>query len=160
METQSQSLHREDILALYTLYNGLVKDELSFYLQSFHFYISLLSAILAGTLTGLLSYDNPDLRGLALLIGPVLIVVLSRIGYNNAGAFYRRFTEAWVAKVNLEAMLRLPQDTLMEPGIQRPVFLSRKGSFIPQIEWPPLKGIFDEAEKNSWSAEQLASRLV
>lgn len=160
METQSQPLSRDHVINLYALYNGLIRDELNFFLQSFHFYISLLSAILAGTLTGLLSIDIKDMRGLVLLVGPVLIILLSRIGYNNAGAFYRRFTEAWIAKLNLEAMLSLPQESLLEPGIRPPVYKSSQGGFIPQIEWPQLKRIFEDAEKKAWSAEQLTDRLV
>jgi hypothetical protein len=160
MENHQRPLTLDHVLDLYTLYNGLIKDELGFFLQSFHFYISLLSAILAVTLTGLLNIEFGDSRDLVLLLGPLLLVILSRIGYNNAQAFYRRFTEAWVAKLNLESMLNLAEGSSVEIGIREPVYKSGKGGFIPQIEWRPLKEVFEEAEKNKWDAEKLANKLV
>jgi hypothetical protein len=160
MENQQKPLTHDNVLDLYKLYNGLIKDELGFFLQSFHFYISLLSAILTVTLTGLLGMKSGDIRALVLLLGPLLLVILSRIGYNNAQAFYRRFTEAWIAKLNLESMLNLAVGPSVEIGILEPAYISRKGGFIPQIEWPRLKEVFEKAEKNKWKAEELANELV
>lgn len=160
IDNSLKPMSREELLEFYRLYNSSIKDELNFFFQYFHFYIGLLSAILAGTLTGLLSIAPRDLRGLVLLVGPVLILMLSRVGYDNVQAFYRRFTEAWVTKINIESMLNMQQGSPVEQGIQKPVYASRKGGFIPEIEWHPLKVIFDEAEKNAWPGEQVAHRLV
>jgi hypothetical protein len=153
-------ISRDELFELYKFYDASTKDELSFFFQYFHFYIGLLSAILAVTLTGLLNVSSQDLRGLILLIGPILILILSRVGYDNVQAFYRRFTEAWVAKINVESMLNIQEDTLVEQGVQKPIYANHKGGFIPEIEWQPLKIIFDEAKKNAWPAEQVAHKLV
>lgn len=160
MDDLPQPLNRAELFELYGLYTSATKDELTFFFQYFHFYIGLLSALLAGTLTGLFKIQSLDLFGLVLLIGPILILALSRVGYDNVGAFYRRFTEAWVSKINIESMLNLRQDGSVEEGIPKPVHASPKGGFIPAIEWPPLKEVFDKAEKNDWPAEQVAHKLA
>lgn len=160
MENPPQALGRDALLDLYKLYNSFIKDELTFFHQSFHFYIGLLSGILAATLTGLLGISARNPRGLVLLIGPILILLLSYIGYDTVRAFYRRFTEAWVTKINLELMLNFRQGSPVEPGIRQPVYPSRKGGFIPEIELLRLKKVFDAAERDAWPAEQVAHRLV
>lgn len=150
----------DDMLELYKLFDSSVKNELDFFFRYFHFYVGLLSAILAVNITGLLNITSGDPRGLVLLIGPVLILLLSRIGYDNVQAFYRRFTEAWVTKLNVESMLNLRSGDLTKQRIQYQADASRGGGFIPQIEWRPLKEMFVQAEKEKWSAEKLASRLA
>jgi hypothetical protein len=156
MANEQKSRTREELLELYRLYNSLIKDELNFFFQSFHFYIGLLSAILAGTLAGVLRVNSQNGGGLLLLAGPALILVLSYIGFRNVQAFYRRFTENWVAKLNLESMLR---DSLAESEFPAPTFPSRRGGFTPETEWPALKRMFSEAETEAWSAEDLAREL-
>jgi hypothetical protein len=160
VDNRPQPLSRAELLDLYKVFNSAVKDELSFFFQYFHFYIGLLSAILAVTLTGLLSIGLRNPRGLVLLVGPILILTLSWVGYNNLQAFYRRFSEAWVTKINLESMLNMRPGSLGEQDIQKPIYASRKGGFMPEIEWRPLKEVFEEAEKDAWPAEQVAHRLV
>lgn len=160
MNNLPEPFSRDELLELYKLFDSSVKDELSFFFHYFHFYVGLLSAILAVTLTGLLNIGSRDLRGLVLLIGPVIILVLSLIGYDNVQTFYRRFTEAWVTKLNIESMLNLRSGGLTEQRIQNPAYPSRDGGFIPLIEWPPLKEVFEQAKKKAWPAEQVASRLA
>lgn len=155
-----QSLSREELFDLYKFFDTSTKDELNFFFQYLHFYIGLLSAIMGATLAGLLDIPANDLRGLILLIGPALILILSHVGYNNVQAFYRRFTESWVTKFNIESMLNLHKGKPVEKGIQKPIYASRRGGFIPEIEWKSLKAVFNEAEKNKSSGEEVAQKLV
>jgi hypothetical protein len=70
-----------------------------------NFYVGLLAALLAATLTGLLQVQPGDARALLLLTGPVGALVLARLGYQTFYVFYRRYVESWVTEINLQAML-------------------------------------------------------
>ena len=72
MDNPPQALGPDELLDLYKLYNSIIKDELTFFHQYFHFYVGLLSAILIATLTGLLGISAQGLRGLVLLRCPAL----------------------------------------------------------------------------------------
>jgi hypothetical protein len=70
-----------------------------------NFYVGLLAALLAATLTGLLQAQPGDARALLLLTGPAAALVLARLGYQTFYVFYRRYVESWVTEINLQAML-------------------------------------------------------
>jgi hypothetical protein len=55
-----------------------------------NFYVGLLAALLAATLTGLLQVQMGDARALLLLTGPAAALVLARLGYQTFFVFYRR----------------------------------------------------------------------
>jgi hypothetical protein len=160
MDNSSETLSREELLDLYKHYRNSIKGEIDLFHKFFNFYVGLLSAILAVTITGFLNIDDGEMLNLALLAGPILILVLSCIGYSNAKTFYRRFVEAWVTTINIESMLDLGQTDRVQPGIRQPAYKSNKGGFIPEVTWKRLKKVFDEAEKKSWSAEDLTQALV
>jgi hypothetical protein len=105
MEETSKTVDKQvplspsDLLDLYKHYWSVLHAELGFCHQYLNFYTGLLSAILAATLTGLLSTKFKGLYELALLLGPALIFVLAWNGYSTVQTFYRRFAEAWVTAI-------------------------------------------------------------
>ena len=70
-----------------------------------NFYVGLLAALLAATLTGLLQVPPGDARAWLLLTGPAAALALGLLGYKTFVVFYRRFVEAWVTEINLQLML-------------------------------------------------------
>jgi hypothetical protein len=86
-------------------YDAQMKDYLSFCYQYLNFYTGLLSAILAATIAGLMTVPAGGLRGLVLLAGPVMTLILAGLGYSNVRVFYRRHIEAYVNLRNIEEML-------------------------------------------------------
>ncbi len=67
-----ENISRPELFALHEHYESVVKDMLGFCYQYLNFYVGLLSAILAATLTGLLTIKSGDLRGIILFLGPLL----------------------------------------------------------------------------------------
>ena len=104
------ALTRDDVLKMHTHYNGLIAKELEFCFKYLNFYIGLLSALVAATLTGLLQFTLPHPRGLLLLLGPLLVIVLAVVGYKTVRVFYRRYMEAWITSLNVDEMLGLRTD--------------------------------------------------
>src|SRR4029453_15456501 len=91
-----------DLRKEYREYSQRSLDKCFSYLN---FYIGLLAALLAATLTGLLQVQPGDPRALLLLTGPAAAVVLARLGYQSFRVFNRRYVEAWVTEINLQGML-------------------------------------------------------
>jgi hypothetical protein len=56
-----------------------------------NFYVGLLTAILAATLTGLLKAAPGDARAWLLLVGPSSTLALARLGYQTILVFNRHF---------------------------------------------------------------------
>ena len=151
-------LSRSDLLDLYKHYWVVLQAELSFCHQYLNFYIGLLSALLAATLAGLLSIKFRGWDELALLLGPVLIVVLAINGYQTVQTFYHRFVQAWVTSINLESMLHIryaPQP--IQLGYE-PAYPSNQKSFIPTMEDDRIKGIL-QAINEKKGAEQVTKEL-
>lgn len=157
-------LNKEDLLDLYKHFESSIRNELGFVFQYFNFYIGLLSAIAAATLTGILNINTSQHVvndwDLVLISGPIAILLFSLLGYQSIKVYYHRFTEAWVTKVNIESMLRLESSETFEKGIGKPSYPSESGSFITEVDTPKIKKEFDLALKESWKAEQLSQRLV
>lgn len=155
-----KGLTRPELLGLHSHYSSVVKDELNFCYQYLNFYIGLLSAILAATLAGLLNVHYVhygDIRGLTLLLGPILTVVLALIGYLNVRVFYRRFVEAWVTTINIESMLQMRYATTIERGGFCPRYPTKENGFIPKYE---LRPELNETFETATQAETLAQKLV
>ena len=133
-ESSRDQLTRAELFDLRKHYEGVVREELGLSHQYFNFYVGLLSAIQAATLAGLLQIDSGDLRGLSLLIGPLVALYLGRIGYSTVAVFQRRFIEAWITVFNIDSMLDISDLSRLGEGIGKPRFASRYGGFIPQ--WP------------------------
>jgi hypothetical protein len=159
--SKTSDISHSDLIDLYKHFWTVLLAELTFCHQYLNFYTGLLSVILGATLTGLLSIQFGDLHPLVLLPGPILIVVLAMNGYSTVQTFYRRFTQAWVTTINIESMLRirhLPKETPINLG-SKPVYKSYDESFIPRIEWPPIKKVLEEAKENGESAEKVTEKL-
>jgi len=152
-----KGLTRPELLGLHSHYSSVVKDELNFCYQYLNFYMGLLSAILAATLAGLLNVHYGDIRGLTLLLGPILTAVLARIGYLHVQVFYRRFVEAWVTTINIESMLQMRYATTIERGGFCPRYPTKENGFIPKYE---LRPELNETFETATQAETLAQRLV
>lgn len=138
---------RGELFELYKHYESVSTGYLDFCYKYLNFYTGLLSAITAGTLTGILSIKRGDLRGLALIIAPILTVLLARIGYLNVRTFYLRFLEAWVTQRNIRAMLNLKFNTNIK-GIEQPLYIREDDSFITQSERYPVTQILNRAKKS------------
>lgn len=93
-----------------------MKDYLSFCYQYLNFYTGLLSAILAATIAGLMSTTAGGFRGLILLAGPVMTLILAGLGYRTIIVFYRRHIEAYVNLRNIEEMLADQYNERVGPG--------------------------------------------
>jgi len=65
-----------------------------------------------------------------------------------------------VATTNIEAMLHFGSSGPFRDNLAAPPYPSKYGSFIPQIESPVIKKIFDQGKIESWPAEEVVRRLV
>jgi hypothetical protein len=153
---------RKELIELYSHFRSVGKEELNLLYQYLNFYVGLLSAILAATLAGILNSQNlaGSLRELYLLVGPLLILALSIVGNSTVNVFYHRFVQAWVATTNIEAMLQLSSSGPFCANVAAAPYPSKYGSFIPQVESPAIKQVFDQGKIESWSAEEVVRGLV
>jgi hypothetical protein len=148
------------LFTLHEHYTSVIKEMLGFCYQYLNFYTGLLSAILAATLTGLLTLKSGDLRAMDLLLGPLLTLAFARIGYLNVTVFYRRYVEAQVAAINIEAMLGIRYSKALIIGKEQPAFVSQRGGFLPEIQRPPIKAMLDRAISEQWNAEKVVLETV
>lgn len=154
-------IQREELFNLHHHYESVVKDELDFFFKYMNFYTGILSALIAGTLTGLLSLKPLSSLGLILLLGPGLVFSISYIGYRNVRVYYRRYTEAWVTVINIKTMLGLRKMAVRPTGIFPPTYASRHGGgFITQFKRRPIQKLFDQLEKEGASAEVVVEKLL
>jgi hypothetical protein len=120
-----------------------------------NFYVGLLAAVLAATLTGLLRTSPGDARAWLLLAGPAVTLALGRLGYQTIAVFYRRYVEAWVTQVNLETMLAV--GTAPASGdLGRPLVPSRSGGWLARFERPQV----DQAMRAAANAESLVVEVT
>lgn len=155
------TIDRKELFDLHNHYESVVKDELDFFFKYLNFYIGMLSALLAGTLTGLLSLKAPGALKYTLLLGPLLIIFLAFIGYQNVRVYYRRFLEALVTIFNIKNMLGLRKSPILSSDLLPPIFPSRYGGgFITQFNRPIVKKILDLSEQEGASAEDILEELL
>jgi hypothetical protein len=154
----NKGLSREELFTLHEHYENALKGKLTFCYQYINFYIGLLSAILAVTITGLLTIHSGDKRGLALLLGPILAVMHARIGYWNVEAFYERFVEAWVAQIHIESMLNIRYTAHIDISDYEPRYKSEEGGFIPIYKPGSLGSALKDATNRS--AEEEVGELL
>ena len=135
--------------------------ELEFCFKYLNFYIGLLSALVAATLTGLLQFTLPHPRGLLLLLGPLLVIVLAVVGYKTVRVFYRRYMEAWITSLNVDEMLGLRTTLTLGPGVRPPRFKSKfHGGFITEFERRPVRKRLEQATQENWPAETLLNSVL
>lgn len=155
-----ESLTRQELLAFHAHYESNMRERINFCYQYLNFYTGLLSAFLTATLIGLLNIKFGDIRGIALLLGPLLTLVFARIGYLNVKAFYSSYTRSWVARANIEAMLGIQFAEAIDTGKYHLAFASRYGGFLPRTERTPVETILDKAKDGQWKAEEVMEELV
>jgi hypothetical protein len=152
---------RRELLDLHKRYADEVNQQLEFCFSYLNFYTSLLSALLAGVLTGLLSLKPHGSLALVLLIGPTLICILALSGYSTVRVFYRRYIEAWITSRNLEEMLGLRPSPKYESGVEAPPYKSAYGGgFITEFERPKVRCVLNSARQESWTAERVLAEIV
>jgi len=159
-ENVPEHFTRQELLAFHAHYESNMRDRINFCYQYLNFYIGLLSAILAATLTGLLAIKLGDRRVIALLLGPLLTLVFARIGYLSVKAFYGSYTRSWVARANMEAMLGIRFAEGIDTGKYHPVYVSEEGGFVPRIESNSIEGVLKKAKEKQWKAEKVMQELV
>lgn len=96
-ETEGADTHipaSETLLQLHAHYTSELTSDLKFTYKYLNFYVGLNSALLAGTIAGLLRQGEGEEKDLLLLSRPLLIIGLTIIGYQTIRVFYRRFIEA------------------------------------------------------------------
>jgi hypothetical protein len=129
-----------DLRREYREYSQKSLDKCFSYLN---FYVGLLAALLAATLTGLLQIQPGDARAWLLLTGPAAALSLAFLGYQTFLVFYRRFVEAWVTEINLQSMLG---EYLRErDSIGEPLVRSTSGGWIAKFERPPVENAIRSA---------------
>jgi hypothetical protein len=141
-----------DLRKEYREYSQRSLDKCFSYLN---FYVGLLAALLAATLTGLLQVQPGDPRALLLLTGPAAAVVLARLGYQSFRVFYRRYVEAWVTEINLQAMLGT-EHMGERDSIRRPTVQSQSGGWIAHGERAEVK----KAIRSATDAESLVDEVT
>lgn len=156
----SEALSRQELFSLHAHYESVLREELNLCFQYLNFYTGLLVAILAATFTGLFSLRPGDPRIFALLIGPILTVILASLGYANVKVFYSRYIQAWVTTINIESMLGVRYNSPLSQGIYAPVYLSKKGGFLPMIERASIESILERAKQEQWTAEKVVAALL
>jgi len=154
-------INRDELLDLYKHYEDIIKEQLDFCFKYMNFYIGLLSALLAATIAGLIDPDTPGHFRNILVIGPLLILLISYMGYNTVKVFYRRYLEAWVTSLNIEAMLGLKERAALGDGIRLPEFPSKHGGgFITQFERRTITAVLERAKKRGWPAETVLEEVL
>ncbi len=155
------SLSRTELFQLHDHYSKVLKDELDFCFRYLHFYIGLLSAILAATLTGLFKFELSMPTGLAFLLSPVLMVGLAWLGYKTVEVFYRRHIEAWITTLNIETMLGLRQEVPPSESFNPPPFVSNHDhGFIVEFERQDVRDLLNEAIDRKEGAEKLLPKIL
>jgi hypothetical protein len=141
-----------DLRKEYREYSQKSLDKCFSYLN---FYVGLLAALLAATLTGLLQVQPGDARAWLLLTGPAAALALALLGYKIFVVFYRRFVEAWVTEINLQAMLGT--EHMGEPdSIGPPSVRSQSGGWIARGERAEVK----KAIHSAADAESLVDEVT
>jgi len=120
-------LGREELFKLYDQQTLEIRACLYFAHRNLAFYVGLLSAILVAMLASLLSVEIGDKRALALLFGPLIIVLLAEVGYSMVTVFYHRFVDATLTVLNIHHMLRLDDPSRVPDGVGVPVVPSHYG---------------------------------
>jgi hypothetical protein len=161
MDNVVEQIDRSELLNLYSHYESVIKDELDFFFKYLNFYIGLCSALLAATLTGMLSLKVAYPLAYILDSGPILIISLSFLGYKNVRVYYRRFLEALITTFNIKRMLGLDGNVHLKKNIQPPIFVSKYGGgFITKFNREKIRNILEDSEKKGLCAEDVFDKLL
>ena len=150
-----QAWGRPDLNDLRKEYREYSQRSLDKCFSYLNFYVGLLAALLAATLTGLLQAQAGDPRALLLLTGPAAALVLARLGYQTFYVFYRRYVESWVTEINLQAMLGT-EHAGERDSIGRPTVQSQSGGWIARGERTEVR----KTIRSAADAESLVDELT
>jgi hypothetical protein len=159
----SESQELFDLSALIDLrkrFEGEQRDYLNFCYQYLNFYTGLILTILGATIAGIVQVQKGQLKELVLLAGPLVVILLSVLGYANVKVFFRRFVEAWVTLKNIETMLDKDYERLANATQQRPLFASKYGGFIARFERKQIEDTLRDAQNKALSAEEVVERIT
>jgi hypothetical protein len=152
----------KELVDLHKHYEGIIRNELDFCHKYLNFYIVLFTTVLGATITGLVNLKppySPYVRW-SLVLGPVLVFLLSFVGYRTVRVFYRRQVEAWITSLNVRAMLRLNGNERLASGIGQPLYRSKiNGGFIADWDNEEISEIRRQAV-NRCSAEDVVRKVA
>ena len=164
------TITRNELFELHKHYEAAAKEERDFFFRYLNFYVGLLSAILAASVTGLLSLSksslNPPLELsllIGLLIGPILTVILSHVGFRFLEVCSRRHSQAWVTAINIRTMLGLNDRIIVSEGIHPPLYKGEyDNGFIAQYESKHAQSlqVLEKGAERGWSSEKVLSELL
>lgn len=166
METNKElpkTLENEDIELIIDLrkkYETEQKDYLNLSFQYLNFYTGLLIAILGATIAGLVQTQSGNVRDLVLIAGPVIVILLGILGYENVRVFFTRFIEAWVTLRNIEEILGEKYQATANIVNNRIIFKSKYGGFIAHYERKQIEDIITDSKTEGINAEELISRIT
>jgi hypothetical protein len=150
-----------ELIELHKQYETIIRNEFEFYFKHLNFYITLFTTLIGLTVTGMLAFKGNDSFLLLLLaIGPLLIILTSKVAIKNIECYYRRAMEAIITVINLNAMLGYCKKPELEKGINAPIFFSETGGFLTQSNTPKIIAIIKEAETRTCTSEELLEKLV
>jgi hypothetical protein len=168
--TQNPGLSRKELFELHQHYEAAARDERDFFFRYLNFYSGLLSAILAVTFTGLVGLSKSSLDPLlkvpllsGLLIGPILIITLSYVGYPVLKVCQRRFIEAWITTINIQEMLGLKSGTTLDEGIRPPKYKgTHNNEFIAQFgpKHADTLQVLEQADDEKWPLEKVLNKVL
>jgi hypothetical protein len=158
---------REELFQLHKHYETVARDERDFFFRYLNFYVGLLVAILAVTLTGLLGISRASLDPLlklllmcGLLIGPILTIIFSYIGFPVLVACHRRYVEARVTTINILVMLGLKGSITLDEGIRQPPYKNPDDhGFVAEFGSNHESEVLSKAKEEAWTSEAVIAAL-
>jgi len=102
-----EGLSREDLLHLYQLVENREKAFRDDLFRFTNFYSAVCYAILAGTISGLITFHTKGAILMALLLGPILTFSVCVLAIRATGDIYKRIIEEVAVKAKLENALGL-----------------------------------------------------
>jgi hypothetical protein len=91
--------------------------------------------------------------------GPIITIILGKVGHAAVKVFYRRFIEAWINLRNVEEMLGDDYTELINLAKKAPLFKSKLGRFIARFERREIENIIEEARRDG-SASHREGRYI
>jgi hypothetical protein len=167
MTSQTGTVSRHEALKLQALklhehYSNSVKSELDFFFRYFNFYVGLLSALLAASITGFFQFRPEMPRALILLIGPAFVLVLAFVGWRTCKVFYQRFLEAWITALNLQEMLGFTRGPRYGDGLREPSIKGKTtDSFVAEFEITGgVRRVVERARIQGCAAEEVLKQAL
>jgi hypothetical protein len=154
-------ISQNQLFDLHKYYESVTTVQLDFCFKYLNFYVGLLSALLAATITGLFTFKPRPPLGYILTLGPLLVIFLAIMGYLNVRLFYRRYIEAWMTSLNIQVMLGLRKSVAGIEGTQPPLYKSKQdGSFIMQFQRKTVVAVLDPGKTERFAEDVLEKFFI